>query len=98
MPDRSNTIITWDQVVIGVLSQVAEPRSRDYCQGNILETIEKNWPQCAKNWFYAHGGSLDPDTSNLIFGQKIERATQRLARAREEADSGVLSPTERRMN
>ena len=28
----------------------------------------------------------------LIFGQKIERATQRLARAREEADSGVFKP------
>ena len=58
----------------------------------IPETIEKNWPQCVKNWFYAHGGSLDPDTSKLIFGQKIERATQRLARAREEADSGVFKP------
>ena len=61
-------------------------------KGIIPETIEKNWPQRAKNWFYAHGGSLDPDTGKLIFGQKIERATQRLARAREEADSGVFKP------
>ena len=37
-------------------------------------------------------GSLDPDTGKLIFGQKIERVTQRLARAREEADSGVFKP------
>ena len=61
-------------------------------KGIIPETIEKNWPQCAKNWFYAHGGSLNPDTGKLIFGQKIERATQRLAHAREEADSGVFKP------
>ena len=37
-------------------------------KGIIPETIEKNWPQRAKNWFYAHGGSLDPDTGKLIFG------------------------------
>ena len=61
-------------------------------KGIIPETIDKNQPQRAKNWFYAHGGSLDPDTGKLIFGQKIERATQRLARAREEADSGVFMP------
>ena len=43
----------------------------------IPETIEKNWPQRAKNWSYAHGGSLDPDTGKLIFGQKIEREQHR---------------------
>ena len=45
-------------------------------KGIIPKTIEKNWPQRAKNWFYAHGGSLDPDTGKLIFGQKIESNTE----------------------
>ena len=61
-------------------------------KGIIPETIEKNWPQRAKNQFYAHGGSLDLDTGKLIFGQKIGRATQRLACAREEASSDVFKP------
>ena len=67
-------------------------------KGIIPETIEKNWPQRAKNWFYAHGGSLDLDTGKLIFGQKIERATQRLARLGKKLIVVLSSPTERRMN
>ena len=44
---------------------------------SIPETIEKNWPQRAKNWFYAHGGSLDPDTGKLIFSAKKLREQHR---------------------
>ena len=29
------------------------------------------WPECSKNWYYAHGGTLNPETGEYIFGQKI---------------------------
>ena len=37
-----------------------------------------NWPECSKNWCYAHGGTLNPETGECIYGQKIHQAAQRL--------------------
>ena len=28
------------------------------------------WPERSKNWYYAHGGTLDPETGECIFGKK----------------------------
>ena len=36
------------------------------------------WPQCSKNWYCAHGGTLDPETGECIFGQKIQQVASRL--------------------
>jgi hypothetical protein len=27
-----------------------------------------DWPECSKNWFFAHGGSLDIETGEPIVG------------------------------
>ena len=37
-----------------------------------------NWPEHSRNWYYAHGGSLDPETGACIFGQNIQQVIQRL--------------------
>jgi len=37
------------------------------------------WPQSAKNWFFGHGGSLNPETGVAVYGQKLETAIERLA-------------------
>ena len=33
-----------------------------------------DWPECSKNWFFAHGGSLDPETGEPVVGETIEEA------------------------
>ena len=30
-----------------------------------------NWPERSRNWYYAHGGSLNPDNGECIFGERI---------------------------
>jgi len=52
-------------------------------RGVTPETISKNWSERFKHWFYGHGGSVDPNTGALVWGQKISRAAERLVRARE---------------
>ena len=37
-----------------------------------------NWPEHSRNWYYAHGGCLDPESGACIFGQNIQQAAQRL--------------------
>ena len=36
------------------------------------------WHERSKNWYYAHGGPLDPETGECIFGQKIQHVARRL--------------------
>jgi hypothetical protein len=33
-----------------------------------------DWPERSKNWFFAHGGSLDPETGELVVGGTIREA------------------------
>jgi len=40
-----------------------------------------NWPEHSRNWYYAHGGCLDPESGACIFGQNIQQAAQRLQEA-----------------
>ena len=28
-----------------------------------------DWPECSRNWFYAHGGTLGPETKACIWGK-----------------------------
>jgi hypothetical protein len=31
------------------------------------------WPERSKNWFFTHGGSLDPETGEPVVGGKSEQ-------------------------
>ena len=67
-----------------------------FCKSDILGkgvTIESiNWPECAKNQFFAHGGRLDLQTEKLVHGPKLQRAGERVAYARNTIASGVFKP------
>ena len=62
------------------------------------KTIAKNWSEHSKHWFCGHGGSVDPDTWALVWGQEISRAAERLVRAREAVQPGDSGLTGRKMN
>jgi len=51
-----------------------------------------NWPEHLRNWYYAHGGSLDPVTLACSFGQKIRQVAQRLQEAIEAVAQGTFQP------
>jgi len=40
-----------------------------------------NWPERSRNWFYAHGGSLNPYNGGCIFRPRIPQAANRLQEA-----------------
>jgi hypothetical protein len=44
-----------------------------------IEPESAKWPKRAKNWFFGHGGRLDPDTGLVVYGQKLKTAARRLA-------------------
>ena len=50
------------------------------------------WPERSKNWFFAHGGSLDPQIGELIIGGEIRRAAQRLIDIVDASASGAFVP------
>jgi hypothetical protein len=39
-----------------------------------IEPESAKWPPCMKNWFFDHGGRLDPETGLAVYGQKLETA------------------------
>jgi len=49
-----------------------------------------DWAEYSKNWYYAHGGSLDPVTLACNFGQKIRQVAQRLQEAIEAVAQGTF--------
>ena len=50
------------------------------------------WPERSKNWYYAHGGTLDPETGEGIFGQKIQQVSRRLQEAIQVVSQGTFQP------
>lgn len=46
----------------------------------------------SKLWFYAHGGSLNPEDGSLIFGDEIHEAAHRLTDAVEASSQGMFRP------
>ncbi|RLM78830.1 hypothetical protein C2845_PM12G12850 [Panicum miliaceum] len=40
-----------------------------------------NWLERSRNWYYAHGRSLNPENGECIFGERIQQATIRLQEA-----------------
>jgi hypothetical protein len=57
-----------------------------------MEPESIDWPERAKYWFFGHGGTLDPETGKVVFGQKLQRAAERFAYARSTAQSGQWQP------
>jgi len=51
-----------------------------------------DWPKCSKNWFFMHGGSLDPQTGELVIGGEIGRATKRLIDIVDASANGAFVP------
>ena len=47
-------------------------------------------PERSKNWFFAHEGSLDPQTGEPIIGGEIEIAAQRLINIVDASASGAF--------
>jgi hypothetical protein len=50
------------------------------------------WPLRAKNWFFGHGGRIDPETDLAVYGQKLETAQRRLAFAIQAKEIGAFKP------
>ena len=50
------------------------------------------WPERSKNWYYAHGGSLNLETSECIYGQNIQQVAQRLQDAIQAVAQGTFQP------
>ena len=51
-----------------------------------------DWPQRAKNFFYAHGGSLNPEDGSLITSDAIREAVNRLDEALKAVSEGSFKP------
>ena len=49
-----------------------------------------NWPERSRNWYCAHGGSLDPEIGACIFGQNIQQVAQRQQEAIEAVAQGTF--------
>src|SRR6185369_9999751 len=50
------------------------------------------WTEHSKNWYYAHGGTLDPETGECIFGQKIQQVARRLQEAIQAVSQWTFQP------
>ena len=51
-----------------------------------------NWPQRAKHFLYAHGGSLNPEDGSLITSDAIREAANRLDEALKAVSEGSFKP------
>ena len=54
--------------------------------------VTLSWPPRCRNWFYWHGGKLDPRTGQVIEKASLKGADKELLVAMEEAKSGVFVP------
>ena len=57
-----------------------------------IHPFSLEWPERSKNWFFAHGGSLDPQTGEPVIGGKIKTAPQRLIDIVDASASGAFVP------
>ena len=72
-------ISKWQKMEADIIAKGIEPESA-------------KWPPRSKNWFFSHGGRLDPQTSLVVYGQTLETAARRLAFAIEAKEIGVFKP------
>ena len=91
MPDRRYTTMAWDLVATRLPFPCGKNRSGPRgAKGITPESL--NWPKCANNCFFAHGGRLDLEAGKLVHGPKLERATQRLSYALQAKTIGAFRP------
>ena len=51
-----------------------------------------DWLEHSKNWFFVHGGSLNPETGELVVGGTIGEAARRLCDIVDASASGAFVP------
>ena len=51
-----------------------------------------SWPKQAMYYFYAHGGTLDPDTRMFVTSDVLREAAQRLDDAMRYTEEGTFQP------
>ena len=54
--------------------------------------VTLSWPSRSRTWFYAHGGTLDPKTCEVLERASLKDATNSLLVAIEEARTGMFTP------
>jgi hypothetical protein len=57
-----------------------------------IHPFSLEWPERSKNWFFTHGGSLDPQIRESVIGGEIRRAAQRLIDIVDASTSGAFVP------
>ncbi|RCV25390.1 hypothetical protein SETIT_5G162700v2, partial [Setaria italica] len=50
------------------------------------------WPEQAKHWYYAHGGTLNPKNGSFVFGQELREAAMRLVELIKSTAEGSFVP------
>ena len=74
-----SAIPKWQKVESDVIKKGLVPASLD-------------WPERAKNWFFAHGGRLDLETGAAVYSERIQSAAERLLFAVDASSSGAFKP------
>ena len=67
MHNRRYTIIKWDLVATEVPFQSGK-EWKQTCLPKGIHPFSLEWPERSKNWFFAHGGSLDPQIGEPVIG------------------------------
>jgi hypothetical protein len=57
-----------------------------------INPFSLDWAEPSKNWFFAHGESLDPETGEPVVGGTIGEATRRLFDIVDAFASGAFVP------
>jgi hypothetical protein len=57
-----------------------------------IHPFSLKWPKRSKNWFFTHGGSLDPQSEEPIISGEIRTAAQRLMDIVDAFASGAFVP------
>ena len=57
-----------------------------------IHPFSLEWPECSKNWFFTHGGSLDPQIGEPVIGGQIGIVAQRLIDIVDASASGAFVP------
>jgi hypothetical protein len=57
-----------------------------------ITPVTLNWPWRCRNWFFAHGGKLDPATGKIIALASLEKASEELLKAIKAAQEGEFHP------
>jgi hypothetical protein len=57
-----------------------------------ITPVTLHWPRRCRNWFFAHGGKLDPATGKIIALASLENASKELLKAIKAAQEGQFHP------